>query len=377
MLPTQREEVARCATCGAPRPGRERYCRACGHRQPDGAGGAQPDTAGGAPEGTSTRPPDQSVLLPTRAPATRGIAVTAVVLGAVFALGMSTLGARFAFFGPEDTVHSYFDALAGRDADAAWSMLEHSAGSRGELLEQSTLESSGYQPPAEVVVDGVARDGERAVATVAFEVDGVAHRLDMTLTEGRGPLRRWTIENGLFSIELAEGVTADGLSLAGVPVSESGRMVAFPGGYQVTAADHPLFALGSALAIPGGDPVSVSFSLHGGGERAIEEQVRSYLDGCVSQPTLDPDGCAFESGRAFYDYDSEYRDITWTMIDYPELGYTVQEDHTVYVEGTGGLARLTATADSSFVDDIDENVEVVVDGWAWAEGGAVRFEPDG
>lgn len=367
MLPTQREEVTRCATCGAPRPTRESYCRACGYRQPD--------AASGTPDGTPTHATDQSVLLPTRAPATRGIVVTAVVLGVVFAMGMSTLLVRFAFFGPEDIVHSYFDALADRDADAAWSMLDH-RGSRGALLAQRALESDGYHPPAEVEVDGVSRDGDRAVVTVAFEVDGVAQRLGITLAEGSGLLRRWQIDNGLFSVELADRATFGGLSLAGVEVGESGRIVAFPGGYEVTAADHPLFTLDSSTAIAGGEPVAVSLSVHAGGERAIEEQVRSYLDGCVSQSTLVPDGCPFESSTAFYDYDSDYRDITWTMIEYPELSYVMQADDTVYVEGAGGLARVTATADSSFVDDLDEDVEVVVYGYAWVDGGAVRFEPD-
>jgi hypothetical protein len=38
---------------------------------------------------------------------------------------------------------------------------------------------------------------------------------------------------------------------------------------------------------------------------------------------------------------------------------------------------VTATADSAFSDDLDEVVELTVEGWAVADGDQVRFQPDG
>jgi hypothetical protein len=368
MPPTQHEVDRRCATCTAPLPADDSYCRSCGYAQPEAAYAGP-----GAPDLASR----QTVLLPTRPVSLRGIAVTGVSVGLVLVVAVAILVVRVALFAPDDLVRSYFGALADRDADRAWSMLAaDAAGPRHPLLAAAALEDPGYHPPANVTIERVTRDDGRAVADVSFDVDGVPQRLSLGLDPGRhGLLRRWEIDNGLFAAQVG-GAAGSDLVLAGMRVTpdQAGTILAFPGGYTVGLPEHPLLDLPPAVAIAGGEPVTVSPVVNEAATAEVERQVRAYLDECLASRQLAPEGCPFSAVGGFL---TTYVDVSWSLIEYPGLTYETTPDGNVYVSGGGGSARVTATADSAFSDDLDEVVELTVEGWAVADGDQVRFQPDG
>ncbi|MGH3680830.1 MAG: hypothetical protein ACRDT2_11365 [Natronosporangium sp.] len=371
MLPTQREVLRRCATCTAPLAAADGYCWSCGYAQPDAADG------GGA--GEPDRPREQAVLLPTRPGSLRGIAVTGAAIGLVLVLAAAILVVRAVFFAPDDLVRAYFAALADRDADRAWSMLAgDTAGPRQPLLAAAAIESPGYRPPANVTIASLTRDEGDTVADVSFDVEGVRQQVSVGLDSGRrGLLRRWEIDNGIFAVQLAGGGVGAEPSLAGVRAvpDQTGAIRGFPGGYVVTLPDHPLLELPPAVVVAGGAPVTVSPVVRDAAAAEIERQVHAYLDECLASGQLRPEGCQFSAG-AFGSF-TTYVDVSWSLIEYPTLGYEVTPDGSVHVSGRGGSAVVTGTADSLFAEDLDEVVELVVEGSVVADGDQVRFQPDG
>lgn len=371
MLPAQPEVGRRCATCAAPVLADDGYCQNCGYAQPGVAGGARP------PESAVGQVAGSAVLLPTRPGSMRGIVVTGVSVGLVLVMAVATLVVRAVFFAPDDLVRAYFDALADRDADRAWSMLAgDTSGPRHPLLQSSTIDGSGYHPPADVAIERLSRDDGRAVADVTFQVEGQAMRLSLGLNPGRhGLLQRWEIDNGLFGVQVA-GPADTELLLAGTRVAadRAGTVSGFPGGYTVALPDHPLLELPPTVAVTGGEPVTASAVLRDSGAQEIERQVYAYLDECLASGQLEPEGCQFSASEQ--EIFTTYLDVSWSLIEYPALSYEVTPEGSVYVWGSGGLANVTATADSAFSRDLDEVVDLVVEGWAVVDGDQVWFQPE-
>lgn len=358
MLPDLATVGRQCTTCAAAVPAEDHYCRRCGYAQPGalGAGAGRP-----------------SVLLDTR-PSVPAILAAGAAVAAVAILAVTVLLVRAVFFGPEDTVRGYFDALAEREADRAWSMLDGES-ARGPLLSSAALTDSGYQPPADVEIVSTDRDGGRVLVEVSFTVAGTAQQLLVgVVNERRGLLRRWEIDQGQFQLVLGDGESTAELSVAGVrlsPEQYASSLTGFPGSYQVTAAGSPLLELEPVTALAGGPPVELTYQLRPDARPEIERVVQDHLDGCLESRQLEPEGCQLEV-FTFDDYD----DVSWSLVRYPFLSYQVQPDGTVYVAGEGGLARVTGTATGLFSSDLDEEVELPVSGFAWASGGQIWFEPD-
>ncbi|MFD0744140.1 hypothetical protein ACFQ1L_21695 [Phytohabitans flavus] len=101
-----------CARCRVEISGMAPYCRNCGYAQP--AHEAEAAAARAAAE-----PSARAALLPTR-PSPAALISLLVVVASILAATTPILVVRSVFFGPADSVHDYFEALADRDAGAAW-----------------------------------------------------------------------------------------------------------------------------------------------------------------------------------------------------------------------------------------------------------------
>jgi ribosomal protein L40E len=350
-----------CLTCGAAAVPDSGYCRRCGYARiprPDLDPAANPTAAARA-------------LLPPRPPTT-----ALLVIGAVVALFLATtapvLLVRAIFFGPDDTVRSYFNALTDRDADAAWRLLapdDHDR--RPALVGGSVLRDPGYRPPERLTIDGVESRGASAVVTAVVSVDGSRQVVTLELVRGgagSGVFRRWHIRDGLLPLPLYSDGQEGGLVVAGVRVvvSEDTWMV-FPGAYEVTLPDDPLVEISPTTVVAGAsDDVVVQPTIRADVHEQVERQVRAYVDGCASQEDQSPDGCPF--AETWY----ELTDVTWEVIRYPSLDMT-RQDGRVHVSGDGGLVRVSGR--DSFDLPYDNDYSFVVEGEAVPAGDGVSFLP--
>jgi len=368
MFVTQPDVRPLCASCGADLVADDRYCRHCGFAR------SGPRHAAAEAPATEDERVDPSVaLLPTR-PSKTSVIVAVAILGAVLATTIPILIVRSVFYGPDDTVHGYFDALADRDADAAWSML--AAGERGSregspLLGGDTLDNPGYQPPTNLKVDRLETTGGDAVADVTYDVAGQPQRMSLRMERGSGMLRRWLIKNGLLPIDVrtdsGAGVLVAGVSL---PPNRSGSVTAFPGAYAVTLAEHPVLEAQPTTAVAGLATAVVPTSIRTDVRQQIEQQVRTYLDECAKSDRLEPEGCPFSA----FSYDN-VKDITWRITTYPQLEYQFDPGGRLFVGGRGGEAQVTAKAASEFSSDLARTVTFGVSGTVEVNGGATRFTP--
>ncbi|MGW1062348.1 M48 family metalloprotease [Micromonospora rubida] len=284
--------------------------------------------------------------------ANRQTLVVAGALALVCCLGGTLLTVtQWALFRPQVVVGDYFSALDDHDGREALSLLDPDvrAGLDGDQL-AAMVGAKGYQPPTDVKVTSMKRDGDEAVATVAFTLAGqqVTSELPLRREESAtlGLFHGWRITAGLTALSLpgVPGLTVNGVP---VPVAEEGTVVALlPGAYTLGGASNALSETPSqTVAVrPGQDSVSnvrLTPTLTATGQEAAEQSVRQYLDACAATTVAAPENCPFR----FYN-GATVQKIAWKIIEYPKIqmeltGPTTARVSTPYE--TQGSARATGS----------------------------------
>ncbi|BCB91508.1 hypothetical protein [Phytohabitans suffuscus] len=355
-----------CPRCRAEISAAAPYCRTCGHAQP----GHEAEVAAAR---AAAEPSARGALLPTRPAPAALISLVAVAL-AIVVLTAPVLVVRSVFFGPGDTVHDYFGALADRDADAAWRYVYAEDLERAAHPALASLASPDYTPPDGFRLERLDTDGDRATAQVAYQVSGVAYQGDLALRRLGGPghtFQRWDITNALHELPVAAaGLTT--VTVAGAPVyaSEGGRILVFPGAYTVRAPQTPLTEVEPVTVRTGtGDAASLVPRLRVQAQQAAETQIRGYLDGCASQKVAAPPDCPFRY-QGFYETTS----VQWRVVQYPRMGYQLTEEGLAYARAeTFGVVECTARTTSAFEPTDVERYEFDVRGQISSNGTNVVF----
>ncbi|RGC67085.1 heat shock protein HtpX [Micromonospora sp. MW-13] len=300
--------------------------------------------------------------------ASPGTVLVAGVLALACALGGTLLGAaQWAFFRPATAVDGYFSALADHDARAALESLDPGARPSGGDLEllAALVEAKGYQPPKDVDVTSIEREGDEAVATVAFTLAGQKTTANLHLEREEsatlGLFHGWRITGSAPWVGLPAGQPA--LTINGVPVQtgQEGRSVPLlPGAYTVGGQSNALAETPAqiVLALPGeggvGD-VRLEPTLTSTARSTAEQEVRKYLDACAAQQVAAPEGCPFR-----YYNGGTVKKIAWKITEYPQVELTLTGPATARVSTpyeAQGTVRATGTTEgyygtsSPFTDD--------------------------
>src|SRR5690606_27483936 len=90
---------------------------------------------------------------------------------------------QWGFFRPQAAVDGYFSALADRDVDDLARALSPEAGAtvRNDDLLAKMITSADYQPPTQVDIRAIDRDGDQATARVSVVVGDIPLEAELTL----------------------------------------------------------------------------------------------------------------------------------------------------------------------------------------------------
>ncbi|MET8359649.1 M48 family metalloprotease [Micromonospora sp. NPDC005171] len=299
-------------------------------------------------------------------------------------LGTSGLGVvQWAFFRPQAAIDGYFSALADRDSDAALGYLtDQGSGADTKLLAQ-LLRGKGYQPPTDVEISSLERDGDSATATVAYRLGEV--RATATLTLRRedettaGLFHGWRLSGGPTPLNAAiadPGVRLNGVEL---PVATEGPpLVLLPGGYTATGPASALSETPGATVLVGPGETAATLQLapvlKPAAIEAVEARVRVWLDECAKQTVAAPPGCPFR-----YYGSSTTQKVTWKILEYPKLAVELTGPASAQVSTpseTEGRVQVSGTTtyfgtSSPFTDEDTFTVA----GIATADGDNVAFRP--
>ncbi|MFG3301864.1 hypothetical protein [Micromonospora chersina] len=302
------------------------------------------------------------------------------IVGVVF---VCTVAVRLVprFIGPEAAVRAYFDALAGRDATRARGLLADGSaiGQRGpvagvderadlSLLTEGTLHDPGYTPPRNLTVGSTTWTGTSATVQASYDFGGpqISVTLPLVNENGMRGLPSWRITDGLLELQLAAPLD-DRLVVAGrtLPIRGTQALVVFPGAYRVALPEHPLYGAKPVIAFAGGtlaspSPVEVRENVR----QDVEQQVRTHVDACARRNQLAPPGCRFLAGNSV-----PVKVVSWTIVRYPELSFTVGASDTVSVTSNPGIATATVVRVSGGGASWQETVRVDISGTVRAVDG--------
>jgi hypothetical protein len=336
-------------------------------------------------------PADTTNVLVERSSHQLPLVIGLAIFGMLVALVSAVKVVENQFFQPEHTVISFFDALGNRDATAARNLLlpptdeEYSQA----LLQPAALKSAGYSPPTAARVEQTDSKDDRATVRVSFSLNGRRHALILDLRRDdhatAGLFHRWRIAGGVYPVSVsAAGV--DSILAAGAPIpftvgTSTLTLAAYPGGYQVTLPDQPLWEAAPTVAYAGitdgvSDPGAVTLepTIKSGVRTTIDQQVRSYLDDCAKSTTLAPDNCPF-SKYSYY----EVRDVRWTIVKYPQYAVGRSYSGQAVVTNTGdGEADVTGQEVWSYGSGTypySASATFRVSGTVAVTGSAVTFQP--
>lgn len=287
----------------------------------------------------------------------------------------------------ETSVEGYFSALADRDVDdlAGWLSPEVGAAVRGDDLLADSIRSADYQPPTDIDIRTIERDGDDATATVSFVVGGSRTEAQVMLRRDEestlGVFKGWHVVGGVSALSVVAG--QQGLMINGVRVPESPQeqtVLSVPGLHVVTAAANPLSEVAPQhiTVLPGAEfdtPIQAVPELRATARGGIDGQVKTYLDECARQTVAAPEGCPFRLSG----YQSA-KDLKWTIDRYPTtqidmVGPAVAQVSTPY-DGQGEV-RVTGTYESFYgKEPFIESYVLDVTGVVTVTGDELSFQPD-
>ncbi|GHJ06707.1 hypothetical protein TPA0907_10740 [Micromonospora humidisoli] len=325
----------------------------------------------------------------TTAVGTRRALLLVGALVLVSCLGGGLTSAQWAFFRPQAAVGDYFGALADHDGREALERLtpdvRAALGDSGQLVRM--VAAKDYRPPTDVSVTGVERDGDEAVATVAYTLAGEKLTAELPLRRDDqatlGLFHGWHIDAAPATLTLPGGPAPLTLNGVPVPAGEDGLAVAvplLPGAYTVAGESNPLSETPARVlyVVPGQQSVSgaeLTPTLRPEAQAAAERSVRSYLDGCAAQAVAVPQGCPFR----YYTGGSTVKKIAWKITRYPTIELTLTGPTTARVstsyEAQGSAQATGSTVGYFGTTPFTENETFGVSGVLSVVDGTLTFQP--
>ncbi|WP_247827227.1 hypothetical protein [Arthrobacter antioxidans] len=253
-----------------------------------------------------------------------------VLVGAAFVATVSFMNGRL--YSPEHQVDLYLEALRDGDGGEALGLLNASVpeGANPALLDGDALRRASA--PVEDVDVGEARESgaDRVEVPVTYTLDG-----EETTTVF--PLRRIDTEWGFFNVwRFEESVLPTVQVTVGnsVEAAVNGVDVGLPDGAAGLASFYPaaitaqydgqFFAAPEQHAVVTGreppPPLALTTEATPELTRAVDEELRAFLDGCARQTVFQPTNCPFN----YVTNERLAGDIAWSIGEYPAVSITAE-----------------------------------------------------
>ncbi|MDG4756987.1 M48 family metalloprotease [Micromonospora sp. WMMD710] len=311
---------------------------------------------------------------------------TWLVVGALLlaaCVGTGGLGVvQWAFFRPQAAVDGYFSALADRDSDAALGFLADQSGVTDRKLLAQLLRGKGYQPPTDVEITSLERDGDTATATVAYRLADAPQTATLTLYRSddatAGLFHGWRLGGGLSQLDApvaGPGVRLNGVELPGA--TEGPPLALLAGTYTASGPSSALSETPNETVTvgPGQSTATLQLApvLKPAALEAVDARVRAWLDECAKQTVVAPPGCPFRH------YGGSTQKVTWKILEYPKLAVELTGPATAQVGTpyeTQGKVQVSGTTTyfGSSAPFTEEDAFTVA-GVATADGDTVTFRP--
>jgi hypothetical protein len=316
-----------------------------------------------------------------------GLAALVVVIGTVVAV--DRVKAAKARHEPQVEAMRYGNALAAGDVDRLLELVQPVAELPENALLTREVMATNRGEISRPRVDDVRVDGDEAVVTLSFTVDGTDASQDITL-ERTGTRYEFLDVWKIAAVDLASVVVrADdthGLTVNDVPVRVDGleggaQLNLFPGTYDIVPISpspflrHQTRDLPTSTVTMADEDEKLSFRLAPTDRllSSVREQASDVVRACLSKRETAPRGCPNRTDEAV-------EDITWTLEADP--AYEIVRERQ---DGEDGYAFRTATpGKASFVGrvpgagraDIKGTVDLVLGGQVFVSGGAAIINVD-
>ena len=287
-----------------------------------------------------------------------------MLVGAAFVGTVSFMNGRL--YSPEHQVDLYLEALRDGDGGEALGLLNASVpeGSNPALLDGDALRRASAA--VEDVEIGEARESgdDRVEVPVTYTLDGAE-------TTTVFPLQRIGTEWGFFNVwrfEQSVLPTVQVTALNSVEAAVNGVDVGLPDGTAGLASFYPAavtaqydgqyFAAPEQHAVVTGreapPPLALATEATPELARAVDEDLRAFLDGCAEQTVFQPTNCPFN----YVTNERLAGDIAWSIEEYPAVSVTPDGGEWL-LEPLRGSARIDTQLRDFFsgaVRDVSETV---------------------
>lgn len=318
--------------------------------------GPEPVTTVGA--GAPVEAAESRPLTPEERARYKKMGIVAGVLAVVAIGGWITVSVvNSQFFGPEQQVEAYLDAVVDADLDEVNDL----APTDGDMADDALMTSDVYDA-AESRITGyeigdVEEDGDTVTAEVTLE--GLGDSVDAELTlekDGHTAVLfdRWRVTDGGLAKAVSVFVPDESEELAvnGVAVDRpDGEVWLLPGDYVFDAyAGNPwLESAGDPVTVVADEDYQFADLPYPTASDAFREEVQGqvddYLADCMASTELEPENCP----NTAYEY-SEVRNVEWTLLQAPTPDFS-RFDGTFPADlsyGDSGRARVTYEVDQSY-----------------------------
>ncbi|WP_258069884.1 hypothetical protein [Arthrobacter sp. SX1312] len=287
-----------------------------------------------------------------------------MLLGAAFVATVSFMNGRL--YSPEHQVDLYFEALRDGDGGAALGLLNASVpeGSNPALLDGDALRRASAAVEDVEVGDARETDDDRVEVPVTYTLDGVE-------TTTVFPLQRTGTEWGFFNVwrfEQSVLPTVQVTALNSVEAAVNGVDVGLPDGTAGLASFYPAAITaqydGQYVAAPeqhavvtsreAPPPLALATEATPELARAVDEDLRAFLDGCAEQTVFQPTNCPFN----YVTNERLAGDIAWSIEEYPAVSVTLDGKEWLLGPLRGSARIDTQLRDffSGAVRDVSETV---------------------
>jgi len=312
------------------------------------------------------------------------LALAGVVVATLLLATFAWAGLNTELYSATGFVKQYLSALSRQDAASALAMPGVTDGLPHDTP-TALLRSSALGELRNVTVTGTRSAGENTIVSTSFVAGGKATSADFVLKpNGRtfGIFEAWAFAErplSTIAVTVAHGVQFQVGSSGVIDLRTTGAqgitdwggtqsfVVFAPMAYVFSLDTTQLAAAPTQLitTTPGQNgSVTVNVQATPAFSEAVQKELNSYLDECVTQHVLQPSGCPFgyQTGNRIVG------EPTWTMVDYPVVNVTAGTSSWVVRKAVGHV-RITGEIQSLYdgsVSKLDKlipfttNLDIVV-----------------
>ncbi|MFT8356944.1 MAG: hypothetical protein ABF780_00305 [Bifidobacterium aquikefiri] len=322
-----------------------------------------PAIASGTPSSGVPGAPVASI--PMSAKSKRIIVITAIIVAVVAVLGIAYAVLSSTVFSAKPVAEQYLKALEAGRYEQASSIASPGVGSGKDALLKDAAAKSGSRM-SNVHITSTSRSGSEQIIAFTYALQGKTQSDQISIAEDGSKylvFKDWKITTPLvkdISLYVPSSVSKldiNGVSVSAKNASESSdgsdstlTFKVYPGTYTVTAGKSEYLTSNTVTVAAAAQQESIPQSIHPKPTEQltadIEAQMKQELDACAKSTSMAPEGCPFQA-YTYYGDDS-YKDVTWSITDYPKVSYISLDSGSFYSDT--GSAKVTYQ-EKSFFDD--------------------------